>query len=181
MTLGKFIKTTIYDYLNEQVDEHEHEHEDEDNLNSNFTKWFSGSKVVYNDKPLIVYHGSTEEFEEFIGDSFFTPDYFNADGYANGECVYEVYLSIKRPLMVDCKDKKWDEIESEYGETTVDIVKNVDRSKYDGIIFLNIKDAWFDDEEYQDSDTVYVTFQPNQIKSVENEGDWDINDDNIYG
>ena len=56
----------------------------------------------------------------------------------------------------------------------------VDRSKYDGIIFINIKDAWFDDADYQDSDTVYVTFKPNQIKSVENDGTWDISDNNIY-
>jgi hypothetical protein len=48
------------------------------------------------------------------------------------------------------------------------------------IIFINIKDAWFDDADYQDSDTVYVTFKPNQIKSVENDGTWDINDNNIY-
>jgi hypothetical protein len=38
----------------------------------------------------------------------------------------------------------------------------------------------FDDADYQDSDTIYVTFKPNQIKSIENDGTWDIGDDNIF-
>jgi len=173
MELRKFIKTTIREYLNEQQ-------EVETNLNNNFRKWFSGSKVVYNGKPLPVYHGSPENFDEFMGDTYFTPDYFNADGYAGDGTVYEVYLNIKRPLIVDGKDKKWDDIDTEYGTSTQEVVSNVDRSKYDGIIFINIKDAWFDDADYQDSDTVYVTFKPNQIKSVENDGSWDINDNNIF-
>jgi hypothetical protein len=62
----------------------------------------------------------------------------------------------------------------------MDVVKNTDRSKYDGIIFINIKDAWFDDEDYQDASTVYVTFNSNQIKSTENDGTWDISDKNIF-
>ena len=53
--------------------------ETETNINNNFRKWFSGSKVVYNGKPLPVYHGSPEEFDSFIGDTYFTLDYFNAD------------------------------------------------------------------------------------------------------
>jgi hypothetical protein len=174
MELRKLIKTTIREYLNEQQEKVGN------NLNNNFRKWFNGSKVVYNGKPLPVYHGSPEEFDEFMGDTYFTPDYFNADGYAHDGTVYEVYLSIKRPLIVDGKHKKWDDIETEYGTSTREVVSNVDRSKYDGIIFINIKDAWFDDVDYQESDTVYVTFLPNQIKSVENDGTWDINDNNIF-
>ena len=58
MELRKFIATTIREYLNEQQ-------EVETNLNNNFRKWFSGSKVVYNGKPLPVYHGSPENFDEF--------------------------------------------------------------------------------------------------------------------
>ena len=57
---------------------------------------------------------------------------------------------------------------------------NVDRNKYDGVIFNNIKDNWIDDEDYQDASTVYVTFSSGQVKSVENDGSWDISDDNIY-
>ena len=174
MKLRKFIATTIREYLNEQQ-------EVENNLNNNFKKWFGNSKVVYNGKPLPVYHGSTTEIEEFEDfTTFFTDDYMNADGYAGGEYVYEVYISIKRPLIIDCKDKKWDKIESEYGTSTRDIAGNVDRNKYDGVIFINVKDSWIDDEDYQDASTIYVTFKANQIKSVDNDGTWDLNDNDIY-
>jgi len=174
MKLRKFIATTICEYLNEQQ-------EVQNNLNNNFTKWFGSSKVVYNGKPLSVYHGSTTEikkFEDFA--TFFTDDYMNADGYAGGEYVYEVYISIKRPLIIDCQDKKWDEIETEYGTSTREVVGNVDRSKYDGVIFINVKDSWIDDEDYQDASIVYVVFKANQIKSVDNDGTWDLNDNNIF-
>lgn len=157
------------------------ENNSNNNLNNNFKKWFSGSKVIdKSGNPLPVYHGSREEFEGFIGDTYFTPDYMNADGYAGGEYVYEVYLNLKNPLIVDCQDKKWDNLDTPYGTTTQGVVSNVNRNKYDGVIFINIKDSWIDDEDYQDSDTVYVTFKPTQIKSTENDGSWDINDKNIY-
>jgi hypothetical protein len=168
----KFI-ATIREYLNEQQ-------EFENNLNNNFKKWFNGSKVTFNGNPLIVYHGSTEEFEEFVGTTFFTDDYFNAEGYSNDGIVYEVYLSIKKPLIINCQDKKWDDIETPYGSSTIEVVENVDKNKYDGIIFINIKDAWFDDAEFQDAGTVYVTFSSNQIKSTDNDGSWDISDKNIF-
>jgi len=170
----KHIATTIHEYLKDHQ-------EAENNLNDNFKRWFSGSKVVDdNGNPLIVYHGSPEEFDEFEGSAYFTDDYFNADGYSMDGIVYEVYLSIKNPLIVDGQDKKWDNIESPYGTSTREVVGNVDRSKYDGIIFINIKDAWFDDEDYQDASTVYVSFSPNQIKSIENSGSWDIENKNIF-
>jgi hypothetical protein len=150
----------------------------------NFEKWFGNSKVTYNKKPLIVYHGSSaeEEFKEFDGDIFFTEDYFNAAGYAGGEgIVYDVYISIKNPLIIDAKNKKWDDIETKNGiNTTQGIVGLVNRNIYDGVIFINIKDNWIDDVDYQNAATIYVTFNPNQIKSVDNDGTWDINNNNIY-
>lgn len=164
-----FIKTTIQEFLNERRRE------------NYFLEWFGNSKVVDKDgKPLVVYHGSQTEFKKFFGDSFFTDDYMNADGYACGEYVYEVYLSIKNPLIIDAGGRKWDDIETPYGTSTSGVVGNVDRNKYDGVIFNNIKDSWIDDVDYQDPSTVYVAFFPNQIKSVQNDSSWDINDDNIY-
>ena len=105
---------------------------------NDFDKWFKGSKVVdKNGKPLVVYHGSHTEITEFYDGTFFTADYMNADGYAGGEYVYEAYLSIKRPLIIDAKGKKWDELETPHGSSTQEIVGNLD-SKYDGIIFNNV-------------------------------------------
>jgi hypothetical protein len=103
-----------------------------------------------------------------------------ADGYANGEYVYEVYLSIKKPLIVDCKGKKWNKLKTKFGLSTQEVVSNTDTNKYDGVIFINIKDSWIDDEDYQDASIVYVTFNSNQIKSIDNDGSFDLNDKNIY-
>jgi hypothetical protein len=166
----KYIKTTLKEYLKESIE-----------LNNNFKKWFNNSKVVdTNGNPLVVYHGSEFDFNEFLGDCYFTDDYYIADGYASGEYVYEVYLSMKNPLVLDCDSRKWNDIDTSYGKTTQGVVGNVDRNKYDGIIFTNIKDSWIDDVDYQDPSVVYVPFNPSQIKSIENDGTWDINDSNIF-
>lgn len=157
-------------FLNENVD---------DNLNDNFKKWFDNSKVVYNGKPLPVYHGSQSEFEEFEVPSFFTDDYMNADGYAGGEYVYEVYLSLKNPFILDCLGRKWDDLIEPYYSTQY-VIGYVNKNKYDGIIFNNVKDSWIDDVDYQDPSTIYVAFNSEQIKSTDNDGTWDIDDKNIY-
>jgi len=140
-----------------------------DNNVLDFDKWFEGSKVVDSyGKPLIVYHGSTTEITEFYNGTYFTPDYYNADGYANGEYIYEAYLSIKKPLIINGKGKKWDQLNTIYGTTTQEIVSNLDTNKYDGIIFNNIKDNWIDDEDYQEASTIYYTVNSSQIRSTDN-------------
>jgi hypothetical protein len=57
-------------YLNEHpIDESNKQQEtDNININNNFRKWFSDSKIVDNSgNPLVLYHGSHEFFEEFMG------------------------------------------------------------------------------------------------------------------
>ena len=83
-------------------------------------------------------------------------------------------------MVIDANGKKWDDIETPYGTSTEEVVGNVDRKKYDGVIFNNIKDNWIDDVDYQDPSIVYVTFSSNQIKSIENDGTWDVADNDIY-
>lgn len=167
--MGSYIKLTLCEFLIENT------HPDY------FNQWFGKSKVV-DDKelPLEVYHGSGEKFNKFIGDTYFTDDYMNADGYACGEYVYDVYLRIENPLIIECGERKWDDLDTPYGSSTQDVVSNVNRAVHDGVIFKNVKDSWIDDVDYQDPSTVYVTFQPNQIKSVDNDGTWDTNDDDIH-
>jgi GNAT superfamily N-acetyltransferase len=132
--------------------------------NKEFRDWFKGSKVVTKDgKPLIVYHGSREEITEWYDGSYFTDDYYNAEGYASGEYVYEGYISLKKPLIIDAKGKKWDEIDTPYGTSTQEVVGNLDTKKYDGIIFNNIKDSWIDDEEAQDPATIYWVAKASQM------------------
>lgn len=136
-----------------------------------FKEWFGSSKVVDgNGKPLVVYHGSQNKIGKFHdGMTFFTDDYYNADGYAGGEYVYDVYLSIQKPLIIDAEDKKWNELELPEGMTTVEIAGKIDKSKYDGVIFYNIKDSWIDDVDYQDAGTIYVVFSAKQIRKYKAE------------
>jgi hypothetical protein len=90
-------------------------------MNAAFKKWFGKSKVVDADgKPLVVYHGSSEDISVFKsgldrgGDRlfaqaglYFTADSELADVYAGDDgAVYSVYLSIKNPL--DLSRGDWD-------------------------------------------------------------------------
>ena len=125
------------------------------------------SKVVNrNGTPLEVYHGTTAQFWAFNGGAYFTDDYMNADGYASGERIVEAYLSMKNPLIIDCKGAKWDDLDAEYGSSTQEIVGKADNGKFDGVIFENINDSWIDDAEYGDISTVYYPFKNTQIKSA---------------
>lgn len=80
---------------------------------SYFKKWFGDSKVVdENDEPLVVYHGTDADFEEFnpetftsangrsvLGNGFYFTQYRNnANEY--GTNVLPVYLSIKNPYVI---------------------------------------------------------------------------------
>ena len=73
-------------------------------LNPNFRNWFQNSKVVdANGMPLVVYHGTTAEFDSFDRPSFFTPNPDSAATYAKGKGgqIMPVYLSLKNPVLID--------------------------------------------------------------------------------
>lgn len=155
----------------------------------NFWAWFGDSKVVDSQgRPLVVYHGTNAKFDTFgnyganpqarIGAYFFTDDYMNADGYAGGEIVMDVYLSLQNPLIIDAKNQHWNDIDSKYGNTTRDIALNEKvRKQYDGVIFKDVADNFAETDDVSD---VYVAFEPNQIKSVNNRGTFSEDTGNIY-
>ena len=181
----------------------------ENNLNDNFLKWFDGSKVVDDKgKPLVVYHGSKNDIKIFdlnkIGSGgsdgilqsgngiYFTNSIEQSKGY--GTFIKSVFLSIKNPIYKNeavpqklinfClktypKLNNLDDVEFKYKIGSVHRIlqflqnANRDTSKvlmslgYDGIVDNGIiKD--------------YIVFNPNQIKSIENDGTWNKGDDNIY-
>lgn len=85
----------------------------------NFWKWFGDSKVVDSEgRPLVVYHGTTKNFDEFKSSKFTTAGYFADDpmfsnrfaegamGYMNGSpSILPTYLSIQNPLdLLQIKD-----------------------------------------------------------------------------
>ena len=111
-----------------------------------------------------VYHGSQVELKQFSNKrgTFFTDDYMNAEGYAGGENVYEGYLNLEKPLVIDAKGRMYNDLKTEYGKSTIEVVSKVDTQKHDGVIFKNIKDSWIDDADVQDPSTIYYAFKPKE-------------------
>lgn len=156
----------------------------------NFYKWFGDSKVV-NEKgePLVVYHGTDKSFNTFKGKFFFfTDDKKLAEDYSQSEYnkryenekVINAYLNLKNPLIIDAKGHFWNTIDYKNkqldGEKLSSIAKKQNK---DGLILLNVKDPakpW----SFTKNTTDYVVFEPNQIKSVENKGQFSLKNDNIY-
>lgn len=128
--------------------------------NPNFKKWFGDSKVVdENGEPLVVYHGTKKSFEIF--DSQKTNDTLfwftsNKEAIERGEvgasgkgAIMPVYLKIENPA-------GWEQYEKLMMQQIMD-------AGYDGLIL----------------DDYYIAFNPNQIKSVNNQGTFSSEDDNI--
>lgn len=138
---------------------------------NNFWDAFKGSQVVNEQgKPLVVYHGTANEFNTFDKSKGQTPLFwFTADKKslfdgrtstnAKGgvKKVMEVYLDIKNPANSD-----------QYENFTIDQLK---ARGFDGIK-LTKKDGYSSD--------MYIAFEPNQIKSVNNIGTFSKKSDNIY-
>lgn len=157
----------------------------------------SASKVVDKDcKPLVVYHDTGSDFNVFdknrIGQHFgesrgdtlgfyFTPYEGEAKGYAR-EAAYDTgqervvgaYLSLKNPLIVE--DSGWGSAIEQADIRHRDLMRWAKAGNHDGIIVVST------DEEMEDGsfDTVYIAFEPTQIKSAtDNIGTFDKYDPDI--
>lgn len=130
-----------------------------------FQKWFGDSKVTDDEgKPLVVYHGSNQEFEAFDIDKskkgamgkgfYFTPHKNTAENFGNTKAYY---LSLKNPFIDDGNNVNLDE-------------EQLKKEGYDGII-ADLKD--FDYKEI-------VAFYPEQVKSIYNLGTFSKDTGNIY-
>lgn len=188
MGIREFIATKIREFLNEQQNI-------DNNLNDDFWGWFGNSKVVdKNGNPLVVYHGTNTKFDSFrTGENqyvYFTSDINLADKYAthrskktNSEkTIYNVYLKIVNPLIVDANFESWDYISSKgivnSDNAINDLLKRgVDRITtnktpeiaikygFDGVIIKNLYDGVGYGKDGELS-TVYVVLNSNQIKIV---------------
>lgn len=151
--IRKFVRKT----LNESV---------ETNLNDNFLKWFAGSKVVdAAGNPMPVHHGTAKKFSKFnLKNALQKIIWFTSNksaieagevGAAGKGHIMDLYVSMKNPA-------GWDEYEK-YG------LGQLKGLGYDGAI-LPDPDGTF---------TGFV-FEPTQLKSIKNKGEWNPNDKNIY-
>ena len=92
--------------------------------------------------------------------------------------IYNVYLNINKPLVVDCKGKNWNDIHFKGIKTTTDHISDYAlKQGYDGVIFINLIDGAHRGLESSNS---FVAFNSNQVKSaIENIGTFDSENPDI--
>ena len=123
-------------------------------------KYKSAEEFVKKQTP--TYHGSSVSLKKFDNKhgTFFTDDYPDATGYAGDpDNVYEGYLNFKKPLVIDAKGAKWDELDTKWGKSTKEIVGNARKDGYDGVTFKNIVDNVMDTAGMGES-TVHYAYKP---------------------
>lgn len=111
----------------------------------------------------IVYHGSPIELKQFHDKSgvFFTNSMEDASGFGgNPDHVYEGYLNFKKPLVIDAKGAKWDELNTKYGKSTREVIGNAQKDGYDGVVFKNIVDNVADTTDVGGESTIYYAYKP---------------------
>lgn len=163
-----------------------------------FKKWFAKSKIVdESGNPLVVYHGTNNEFDTFDKNKIGTATddgiwgrgfYFGSvSDTPYGTVKMPVYLKMENPFIVN--DYKTVEEIADYldvweGNFNFDennkvvmfsqsqlnqITSHIKGKGHDGII-VKLGEKWIE----------YVVFEPEQIKSIDNTGAFDVNNPNIY-
>ena len=181
---------TFNEYINEQ----------NNNLNENFWKWFGNSKLISNNKPNIYYHSSDSKFKIFdknksiyghhgkgfyFMDSDITKEYY-------GKYLYKCYLKAVSPFDLNL-DYDIEFIKKIFGDNykyIEDFIIEESELSYNGKIpgYLFyaklgsngndiLSSNGFDSIKHSD---IIVVFNSNQIKSIVNDGSFDLDDDNIY-
>lgn len=151
-----------------------------------FKEWFGDSKVVdENGEPLVVYHFTDIPFNDFkkeylfsntdkgeSGAGFYFVDEVD-EGYRAmyGNNYMPVFLSIQSPFIT----KGTKDMPELYGRTQKEISKTFGYN-IDGVLKEATKLLSTDKGEYAE----IVVFEPNQIKSVFNQGTFSKESNNIY-
>jgi len=139
-----------------------------------FKKWFGNSKVVGADgKPLVVYHGSDTENNYIMGQRSGGAWFIESDQEAveYGDNVSQVYLSIKNPMVSTHREN------TQLGPKR--LIEKAKRLGRDGV-YIPKDQAFADENVYTEAEhDVWVTLNPNQIKSIFNRGTFSPTTGNI--
>lgn len=160
----------------------------------NFYKWFGDSKVV-NEKgePLVVYHSTNAEFDTFSkrkqkGGVFAKGFYFSKIKERTtpyGIKTLSTYLKMKNPFIIENGDGLSSAIANQLEITKKEIAKKYGHDRYyenfptDTAYRNFLQDKGYDGIVSEATQEI-VVFEPNQIKSVENKGQFSLNNNNIY-
>jgi hypothetical protein len=125
-------------------------------------KYASAEEFVKGKTP--VYHGSKVPLKSFSnkkGGVFFTDEYADATGFGGSpDNVYEGYLNFKKPLVIDAKGAKWDELNTKYGSSTQEVISNAQKDGFDGVTFKNIVDNIGDTADWGGTSTIHYAYKP---------------------
>lgn len=140
-----------------------------------FHKWFGDSKVSVHGNPIEVYHGtpdvtgihSSGEFRHNPAGIFFTNDPTTANSYADAKRAFDfqtaqpgiisAHLRMNNPLVHDHGGKEW--------SGTREIIASAKEQGHDGVIINNVIDRYNTPATKKvKPSTVYVVFNPNQVK-----------------
>jgi len=128
----------------------------------NEAKKYKSAKEFVRKQP-VIYHGSSvplKRFSDKKGGVYFTDSMEDASGYAGDiDNVYEGYLNLKNPLIIDAKGAKWDNLNTKWGKSTQEIVSMAEKDGYDGVTFKNIVDNVLDTDGMGES-TVHYVYKP---------------------
>jgi hypothetical protein len=175
---------------------------------TNFWNWFGDSKAVDKDgRPLVLYHGTSEQFDTFdktkIGSAlkkdtigfFFITDKNVAKTYdkryirkpryrlteeekANNDSIepMSLYLKISNPITVN-------DVYQEPGFDSTYYTSPIDKFDANRNIYNDYAKKHSDKDGvklYAEEQTMFVAFEPTQIKSVENRGTYSPETADIY-
>ena len=136
--------------------------EESDNLAQEAKKFKTAEEFV--EAQPVVYHGSSVPLKSFSnkkGGVFFTDNYADATGFAGTpDNVYEGFLNFKKPLVIDAKGAKWDNLNTKWGKSTVEVASNAEKAGHDGVTFKNIVDNIGDTEGFGGESTIHFAFKP---------------------
>lgn len=173
--MKKYIATSFKEFLIEKI-------------NTNFLKWFGNSKIIEDGKPMICYHGSSNDSIDFfditkIGSNtgnyghygygiYFSTDIREAKTY--GKNIYECYVKIINPFVgnhdqiLELKENGVDNID-ELSVLSIDFESFKECFKSNNLIYNFLKNI-------QDYDITYAYNVLHDLDVDLNSIDYDFND-----
>ena len=134
-----------------------------------FLNWFGDSKVVDAEgKPLVVYHGTDEEFNDFQYGEFGFHFGNKEQAESRGEILMPVYLSIKNPIHFKTDFSTWDEDYIAPYLVRQKVITKAEAAQGDlqGLLMEKGYDGYIYPNGYEGGGISYAVFSPEQIKSA---------------
>lgn len=154
-------------------------------MSNGFKDWFGNSLTVdAAGAPLVLYHGTYQEFTEFQYGEF---GFHFGSCEAASECgsiLMEVHLHLTNPIIFDTDFSSWND-EEIVGDYLLErgIITEVEMYQGDlqGLLMAKGYDGYVYPNGFEGGGNSYAVFSPEQIKSIYHIGPYDRECANIFG